>query len=137
MAPVFRIAGIAAARTAHEKKGENVILFHAGETNPLADYILLVTALSRPHLETLEGEVARSLRLRGLSVIHRAKPETPAWRVLDLGGLIVHIQTAHAREFYALDKLFLDARPVRWEQPPGDAPTPRRRAQRPARAAPL
>lgn len=106
MARAFKAVALAAARAASEKKGEDITLLHAGRESPLADYILIVTALSKPHLETLENEVDKAARELHVPCLRRARPKSDQWRVLDFGGLMVHIMTHEAREFYALEKLF-------------------------------
>ena len=43
-------------------------------------------------------------------------PKSDSWRVIDFGGLVVHLMTAEAREFYALDKLYHSAPDTPWEE---------------------
>ncbi len=113
MARGFKAAGILAARACGEKKGGSITLIHAGTASPMADYLLLVTALSPIHLETLEYEVIKTLKADAIPCIHRSRPQSPRWRALDFGGLIVHLMTEQAREFYSLEKLYPDSPRVR------------------------
>ncbi len=45
---------------------------------------------------------------------HRARPQSDAWRVLDFGGLMVHLMTEDARALYALERLHDGAKEVAW-----------------------
>ncbi len=115
----FKNVAVAAARAADEKKGEAITLLHVSKTSPLADFLLVVTATSRPHLETLEHEIEKSLTSAfGVRVFREARPKSDSWRVLDFGGLIVHLMTAEARGFYQLEKLHHGAPLVRWQEEP-------------------
>lgn len=111
----FKTVAVAVARAAADKKGERVELLHVSRRSPVTDYMLLVTALSRPHLEALEAEVEEAAHGLRLKCLHRAKPKSDQWRVLDFGGLIVHLMSAEARAFYALEKLYNGAPNVAWQ----------------------
>lgn len=128
MARAFRGLSLAAAQAAADKKGEGISLLHVSRLSPLADYLLIVTALSRPHMEAIEDSIesaAAGLRARCL---HRSRPRSDRWRVLDYGGLLVHIMTAQTRDFYALDKLYGEAAAVRWQAEESAPVLARRRA---------
>lgn len=114
MAKTFKAAGVAAARAADEKNAEDVRLLDVRKTSPLVDYLLLATALSRPHIEALERKVVETLQGQGLRVHKRSRPQTDAWRVLDFGGLIVHLMSADARTLYALERLHDEAKEIAW-----------------------
>lgn len=129
MARTFRHVAAAAARAADDKKAEGITLLHVHKTSPITDYLLVVTGTSRPHLETLEHEIVKALMHFGLRPVHRARPQSDQWRVLDFGGLVVHVMTAEARELYQLEKLHRDAPEVDWKEPAAPK-APARRAQR-------
>ncbi|MBI5630272.1 MAG: ribosome silencing factor [Elusimicrobia bacterium] len=106
MARAFKSVALAAARAAQDKKGEAVTLLHVSRESPITDYMLIVTALSRPHLQALEQAVEEALEALGAPCLHRAKPQSDQWRVLDFGGLLVHVMSQETREYYALEKLY-------------------------------
>ncbi len=115
MAKRFKELAVLAAQVVSEKKGEDIVLLRPGKKNSLADYWLFVTATSRPHLELLEWEIKEKLKAEGVLCLHRAKPASDHWRVLDFGGLMVHIMTAETRSFYMLEKLYSGSPVVDWE----------------------
>lgn len=107
---------LAAALAADEKKGSDIALLHPGRAHPLADYLLVVTASSRPHMESLERFIIETLKNRKLSGFRRGRPTSDSWRILDFGGLLVHLMTPQSRAFYALEKLYGEAPRIRWEE---------------------
>ena len=116
MPKTFKTHALTAARTLDLKKAEHVTVLDARKSSPLADYLVLCTALSRPHFEALERAVTEALAGDGLRVHHRAKPQTDVWRVIDFGGLIVHVMSAESRELYALEKLHDGAKEISWRK---------------------
>ncbi|MBI4677406.1 MAG: ribosome silencing factor [Elusimicrobia bacterium] len=124
MPPVFRRVALAAAQAAFDKKAEGLALYYVGSSHPLADYLLIMTALSHAHMETLQRAVEESLKASGLRPLRRAKPESDQWKALDYGDLVVHIMAPEARDFYRLDKLYGDARKIHWTKRPRRGPAP-------------
>ena len=86
------------------------------KSSPVVDYLVIATALSRPHLEALEEKIVSALEESGLRVHHRSRPRSDAWRVLDFGGVMVHLMSADARELYALERLHDGAKEVPWRK---------------------
>ncbi len=114
MARAFKNVAVAAARAAEDKKAEAVSVLDVRKTSPVVDYLVVATALSRPHMEALEDEIVEKLEAEGLAVHHRSRPQTDAWRVIDFGGVMVHLMSAEARELYALERLHDGAKEVAW-----------------------
>lgn len=95
-----------AARLADEKKAEHIKLLDLGGLSSLCDYVLIMTALSKPHLEAVEEEISKKLKEIGIYKTNRDGADSLQWRVSDYGAFLVHIMTQEARDFYALDKIF-------------------------------
>lgn len=117
MAPGFKAVAVAAARAAWDKKAEEVLLLNVAKSSPLADYMLLATALSPSHMESLEQEIGKALKEFSLPCLRRARPASDNWRVMDFGGLLVHLMTGEARLFYSLEKLHPEAPRLKWLPP--------------------
>ena len=114
MARTFKAVAVAAARVADERKAEQVSVLDVRKTSPVVDFLVLATALSRPHLESLETKIVEALEASGLGVHHRSRPRSDSWRVLDFGGVMVHLMSAEARELYARERLHDGAKEIAW-----------------------
>jgi ribosome-associated protein len=114
MPRTFKPVAVAAARAADDAKAEGVLVLDARKTSPVVDYLVVATALSRPHMESIEEKVEKALESLGLKIHRRARPRTDAWRVLDYGGVMIHVMSADARELYSLERLHDGAKEVRW-----------------------
>jgi len=97
---------IKAARILEDKKGENISLYDLGGQSSLCDYVIIATATSAPHLNALEEDVSIKLKEDGFYKLNRDGSGSQIWRVSDYGGLMLHLMTAEARTYYALDKMF-------------------------------
>ena len=116
MSKRFKSLAIEAAQAASDKKADDILLLHVGKKSPIADYLLIVTANSRPHLETLEAAIRERAKSLGFLCLHSARPASDQWRVLDFGGLIVHAMIQEARSFYALEKLYPSSPSIDWDE---------------------
>ena len=114
MAKAFKTVTLSAARAMNEHKAADILVLDVRKTSPLSDYMIIATALSRPHLQSLEDKLADELEKSGIRVHHRNRPQSDLWRVLDFGGLIVHLMVEEARKLYALERLHDGAKELAW-----------------------
>ncbi|MEK7234445.1 MAG: ribosome silencing factor [Elusimicrobiota bacterium] len=114
MSKAFKTVAISAARAMNKHKAGDILLLDVRKTSPLSDYMIIATALSRPHLQSLEDTLAEALGKVGVRVHHRNRPQSDLWHVLDFGGLIVHLMVEQARELYALERLHDGAKELAW-----------------------
>ena len=98
------------AKTADDHKAENIITLKVSGLSVIADYFVLCTGNSTPHLAAIAASIAREVRTT-LSVRPRVIDGAPAsqWTVIDFGSVIVHILSPKMREQYQLESLWGDA----------------------------
>lgn len=111
-----------AARLADEKKAENIKIIDLKGLSSLCDFVLIMTATSKPHLEAVEEEISKKLKEIGIYKTNRDGADSLQWRVSDYGGFLVHIMTQQARDFYALDKIFSFGEEVDFTKPVKKSP---------------
>lgn len=95
-----------------DKQGSDIRLLKTTELTVLADYFLICTAKSTPHVRTLYDEVDKRLSEAGLPPVRREGYRSSSWLLLDFGCLIVHIFQKETREFYNLERLWNDAQEI-------------------------
>ena len=108
---------VKAARFIDSKKAENVKIYDLNGLSSLCDYVVIGTATSTPHLESLDQDAGTELKQYGVYKTNRDGGQTSTWRVSDYGTFMLHIMTNAAREFYALDKIFSFGKELKWQQP--------------------
>ena len=90
-------------------KAENIIQLHVTEFSVLADYFVLATANSVPHLKALMERLKREIsRVTGQKPRIDGKAES-LWIVIDYGNVVIHILSPEMREEYQLEALWNDA----------------------------
>ena len=99
---------------ADNRKAENIVVLDVAEISSIADYFVIASGTSEPHLRAISDEIADKLRQQ-----HDIRPRAidgtlqAGWLVLDYFDVIVHVMRADVREHYDLEGLWGDAPRVR------------------------
>jgi ribosome-associated protein len=103
----------AAAQTAYENKGRDIVLLDLREVTPEFDFFVLVTGGSVRQLHAISDEIDDTLEKRLQD--HRRGMEgyqQGGWIVLDYGDVIVHLFDEKMRDYYRLDDLWAQAKRI-------------------------
>ena len=99
------------ARTILEgKKGEDIQLLDVRRVSEIADYVLVVSGSSPPHLKALFNEVVQELKQCGAAAYRKAGAAECGWMVVDYVDVIIHIFSPAARQYYGVEELWARAR---------------------------
>ena len=103
-----QIAGIA-AKALDDKKAKDIKVLRTTEQTVLADYFVICTGTSAPHLraisENIQKEAREKMDIRGKI---DGTPESN-WIIVDMGDVMIHIFTPESRMTYQLEDLWGDA----------------------------
>jgi len=97
------------ARAALDKKAQALQLLDLANLSGIADYFVLCSGTSTPHVETIGEAIEAALKAEGHRVLHREGTAQSGWLLLDYGDVVVHVFLPETRAFYALDRLWGDA----------------------------
>ena len=106
-----QMAAIAAAAL-ETKKAKDVKILKTAEQTVLADYFVICSGSSTPHIKALVDEVDKELSEAGEPPIRREGLRSDIWVLMDFGSVIVHVFTEEARKFYNLERLWSDSEEV-------------------------
>ena len=95
-----------------DKRAREIKLLHTRDVTILADYFVICNASSTTHLKTLADEVEKILREKGETPRRREGSRNSGWLLLDFACVIVHIFLKGTREFYTLERLWIDAEDI-------------------------
>lgn len=104
----------AAAFLSDQKKGVDIRVLDVREHLQIADYFVIVTGLSRPQIRALHKELHARLKAAGAGREHTEGVELGWWILMDYGDVVVHLLQPEAREYYNLDALYRDCKPIEW-----------------------
>lgn len=103
---------VMAVKILSDKKGGDIKLLKTTDLTVLADYFVICTATSAPHIKSLTEEVDVRLAEAGMPAIHREGYRSSTWVLLDYGSVVVHVFTEETRAFYALERMWSDAEEI-------------------------
>ena len=96
-----------AVNALNEKKAKNINAIHVGELTVIAEYFIMATATSQHHIKALAEEVEEKLEEAGFTADH-IEGKATGWLLLEYNGVVIHIFSAEAREYYNLDRMWAD-----------------------------
>jgi ribosome-associated protein len=95
---------------ADNKKAEKITILDLRELSSVADYFVIASGSSEPHLRAIVDEITDTLRedydLRPRAIDGALRT---AWIVLDYFDVIIHVMRQDARDKYDLETLWGDA----------------------------
>ncbi len=92
-----------------EKKGERIVVLEVGKVSPLCTYFLIASGSAITHVKTIAEHVIGGLKERGITPHHVEGMEKGIWVLLDYGEVVVHLFVEEEREYYGLERLWVDA----------------------------
>lgn len=106
----------AAAWLADQKKGLDIRVLDVREHIKVADFFVIVTGTSRPHIRAIQQEIHVRLKAAGVAHGREEGGDLGWWVLMDYGDVIVHVMQPEAREYYDLDGLYQDAGEITWRE---------------------
>ncbi|MCU1433048.1 MAG: ribosome silencing factor RsfS [Actinotalea sp.] len=99
---------IDAARAASGLKAQEIIALDVSERLVLTDVFLIASATNERQVSAIVDAVEEALHARGVKAIRREGMREARWVLLDFGDVVVHVQHADDRVYYALERLWAD-----------------------------
>jgi ribosome-associated protein len=99
-----------AAQAAADKKAQDIVVIDVGDQLAITDAFVIASASNERQVAAVVDAIEEAL----LTLPEKAKPvrregeRQGRWVLLDYIDVVIHIQHAEEREFYALDKLWKD-----------------------------
>ncbi len=98
------------------KKAEQINVIKIEDISSLADYFVIASGRSSTHMHSLSDELEEKLKAEGAAPARVEGYRSNSWVLLDYGSVVVHVFTQEARDFYDLDRLWVDGSKVDWEE---------------------
>ena len=104
---------ILAAKALDEKKGKEISAIEITDLTTLADYFVIATGTSNTQINALCGAVEKALKEQaGEDPLRREGYRDGTLVLLVYGCVCVHVFSEEAREFFSLERLWHDGKPV-------------------------
>ena len=99
---------ITAARAASDLKADEIIALDVSEQLVLTDVFLIASGTNERQVSAIVDAVEEALHKAGVKALRREGKSEGRWVLLDFGDIVVHVQHAEDRVYYALERLWKD-----------------------------
>jgi len=94
------------------KKGENIKILEVGQVSVIADYFVIANGNNPSQITALVDSVEDELAKERIPLPRIEGHQNSSWVLMDCGDIIVHIFSKEDREFYDLERIWVDCRDV-------------------------
>ncbi len=99
---------IAAARAASSLKADEIIALDVSAQLVLTDVFLIASGTNERQVGAIVDAVEEALHPLGAKPLRREGKAEGRWVLIDFGDVVVHVQHAEDRQYYALERLWKD-----------------------------
>lgn len=101
-----------AVRAAESKKAADIRVLDLRGVTSFTDYFIICTGGNPRQVQAIADEVTIRLKKAGELPLSVEGYDQAEWLLADYGDFLVHIFSPKAREFYQLERLWRNAKPV-------------------------
>ncbi len=112
----LRAFAVAAARLLCDRHCEDVRLIDVRTVSQVCDYMLIASGTSDRQMKSIAAELGDLGEEMGQPCFRSNRDTGVTWVVVDFIDLVAHIFEPRQREYYALEELWSDGRPVVWDE---------------------
>ncbi|MDZ7833353.1 MAG: ribosome silencing factor [Desulfobacterales bacterium] len=94
------------------RKARDLLLLDVRELTTLADVFMLCTGRSNRQVSAIADHIRRFLKEHGIRPLYVEGMKEGHWVLLDYGQVVIHVFYEPVRQFYDLESLWADARPL-------------------------
>ena len=99
---------LALCKTLYDKKALDVIAIDVADKTIVADWFIICSGRAVPQVKALCDEVEEKAPELGLTVRRKEGYAEGRWIVVDFGDILVHIFHPDERQYYNMERLWLD-----------------------------
>ena len=95
-----------------DKKGVDVKAYDVRGVSGLCDYYVVATGTAAPHVKALIAATQAAMKANGVESYRTSGDRDSGWVVVDYVDVVVHAFSPEARAYYAVERLWKDAKEV-------------------------
>ncbi len=95
-----------------DAKAKDVAILDVRKVADFTDYMVVVSGTSNRHVQSVADNVVDTLRSHGMRPVGVEGQKVGDWVLIDFGDVVVHVMRQQTRDFYNLEKLWSDGKPV-------------------------
>jgi len=98
-----------AAGAALDKKALDPLALDLRGMSSVAEYFVIVTGTSDRHVQAVAENVMEAFKSIGVKILGEEGFREGRWILLDYGEIVVHVFLEPVREYYDIERLWIDA----------------------------
>ena len=106
---------LAICKAASDKKARDIVTMDMRGLMSSTDYFVICSANTATQVRAIADNIEEKLEEAGVSVGHKEGYREGEWILLDYGDAVAHIFQQESREYYALERLWGDAKLTPYE----------------------
>ena len=100
----------AVCKAASDKKARDIVVMDMRELSASTDYFVVCSANTATQVRAIADSIEEQLQEAGVDFFHKEGYREGEWVLLDYGDVVAHVFMQEAREYYALEQLWGDAK---------------------------
>jgi len=105
-----RDLALGVAQAALKKKADDLIVLDLEGLTVIADYFVICSGESTTQVKAIAEFIEYECENKGMRLLGKEGVDYGHWVLLDYGDVIVHVFEKETREYYGLEKLWMDAK---------------------------
>jgi ribosome-associated protein len=107
---------LCAARAASDLKATDVIVLDVGSLLSITGYFVIASASNPRQVRAVVDDVEAKVKAElGRVPVRTEGVREQQWTLIDYGDVVVHVFLDSVREFYEIERLYMDAPRIEWE----------------------
>ncbi|MBI5076637.1 MAG: ribosome silencing factor [Nitrospirae bacterium] len=117
---IGRDLALKAADAALQKKAQGLVILELIGLTIITDYFVICSGESTTQVRAIADFIEHELMLQGIRPIGKEGLNYGHWGLLDYGDVIIHVFEKETREYYSLEKLWMDAKTIEFNEDQSD-----------------
>ncbi len=97
----------------HDAKAKDIVVLDVRKVSDFTDYMVIVSGTSTRHVQSTADRVIEKLRSLGHRAVGVEGMDLGEWVLIDFGEAVVHVMRPQTRDFYNIEKLWSEGKPVK------------------------
>ena len=97
----------------HDAKAKDLVVLDVRKVSNFTDYMVIASGTSTRHVQSTADRVIEQLRSHGQRTLGVEGLDVGEWVLVDFGEAVVHVMRPQTRDFYNLEKLWSEGKPVK------------------------
>ncbi len=96
-----------------DAKAKDIVVLDVRKVSDFTDYMVIASGTSTRHVQSTADKLIEKLRGHGRRALGVEGLGVGEWVLVDFGEAVVHVMRPPTRDFYNLEKLWSEGKPVR------------------------